>query len=120
MAEPVPSPEAAASAVDRAVAYLRLRRRDDPRFAHCRPSALIERVVGLPGQATPAGGGWWVVGRVVDQTVHEEPRVWLHPASGRVRLERPKPVAWPEPLATGGRYFDGATLRWIDPAAEEG
>ncbi len=118
MAEPVPSPEAVTSAVDRAVAYLRAKRRDDPRFAHYRPSALIERVVGLPGRATPADGGWWVVGRVVDQTVDEEPRVWLHPASGRVRLERPTPVARPEPPPTGGRYFDGATLRWIDPVTD--
>lgn len=118
MADLVPSLDAAASAVERAVAFLRTRRRDDPRFAHYRPTALIERVVGLPGRATSAGGGWWVVGSVVDQTVDEELRVWLHPASGRVRLERPKPVPVPEPPPTGGRYFDGATLRWIDPAAD--
>ena len=98
-------------------------RRADPRFAAHTAAALAERVVGLPERPERAGGGWWRVGRVVDGIAGAELAVRFHPASGRVRVARPGAMRerpFPTPPPPGGRWFDGARLRWVEPGDDDG
>ena len=92
-----PSATHVADAVAHAAAHRRTVRGAYPRFAHVSAGALEERVVGLPGRPEPAAGGWWRVGLVDDELTGDELRVWLHPASGRVRTQRPAPFTPPPP-----------------------
>ena len=89
MVEPTPSSAAVVAAVARAAQHRRTVTGADPTFAHVSPAALEERVVALPGRPEPAAGGWWRVGLVVDELIGDELPVWLHPATGRVRTQRP-------------------------------
>ena len=107
-----PSATHVADAVARAAAHRRTVRAADPRFAHVSPGALAERVVGLPGRPEPAAGGWWGVGLVVDELTGDELRVWLHPASGRLRIARGVDARPP----TAPRAGPGAASARITPA----
>ena len=113
------------AAVARAVAHRRALHRADPRFAHYTEAALAEQVDGIPASPFAAArnataGGWLPAGVVFDGIAGAEFRVWLHPATGRVKTERLDPPAphVPPPVPPGAPYFDGARLRRVDPEGD--
>lgn len=92
-------------AVGRAAAHRRRRLLADLATAHYTAAALGERVAGLPDWPGPrTGDGWYAVGVVADRADGTDRRVWLQPATGRVRLQAPE---LPAPPVQGRRWFDG-------------
>ncbi len=80
------------AALDRAARYRRS-------LANVTPFQRENEIVALPGRPclTPDRDGWAEIGSVVDGVVGCRPlAVWWHPATDRVRVERP-PDAGPPP-----------------------
>ena len=89
------------AALARAARY----RREMAIAAGAPPGNLAEQIDGIPhGRLRPVGtDGWLAIGMVHDATVNQQLHVQWHPASDRVRIDRPTdPAAIPAPVP-GGR-----------------
>ena len=120
MHDPTPSLDESTLAVVKAVAARRARHRADPAQARLTASAIAERVTGITLPPRHGRGGWWLVGRVLDEVADAEFSVWLIPGARRVGISRrDRPTAMPSPPANSPYYYDGLRRKWIDAATGE-
>lgn len=124
-AGPVATPPPAdliARALRAAVAVRIAGYRQDERYTHYTLAALRERVVALPVPPRLRPDGWWSAGRLLDDLGGVEVRVWMHPERRRLRMRAhrlPEPGI-PEPARhPDGRFYDGASRRWMLPDGRE-
>lgn len=120
MNESQPSLDESTLAVVKAVAVLRARRRADPAHAGLTAGAIAERVTGIMAPPRPGRGGWWCVGRVLDEVADAEFSVWFMPGARRIGIsQRARPAAAPPPPVSSPFYYDGLRRKWIDAATGE-
>ena len=121
MASPCPSIDESTLAVVKAISARRARYRADPAHAGLTASAIAERVTGITLPPRSGRGGWWLVGRVLDELGDAELSVWYMPGARRIGLsqrERPAVVA-PAPPRDSPYYYDGLRRKWIDAVTGE-
>ena len=117
MSERYPSLDESTLAVVKAVAARRARHRADPAQATLTTSAIAERVTGITLPPRPGRGGWWLVGRVLDEIADADFSVWTIPGARRIGINRrERPAAMPSPPANSPYYYDGLRRKWIDVA----
>jgi hypothetical protein len=120
MNETQPSLDESTLAVVKAVAVLRARRRADPAHVGLTAAAIAERVAGIVAPPRPGRGGWWFVGRVLDEIADAEFSVWFMPVARRIGIsQRARPSAPPAPPVRSPFYYDGLRRKWIDAATGE-
>ena len=121
MNEPCPSLDESTLAVVKAVAARRARHRADPAQSGLTASAIAERVNGITMPPRRGRGGWWLVGRVLDEVADAEFSVWFIPGVRRVGVsQRQRPEAPPpSPPVNSPYYYDGLRRKWIDAATGE-
>ena len=121
MHDPYPSLDESTLAVVKAVAARRARHRADPAQERLTASAIAERVTGITMPPRRGRGGWWLVGRVLDEIADAEFSVWFIPGERRVGIsQRQRPVAAPpSPPVNSPYYYDGLRRKWIDAATGE-
>ena len=121
MNDSYPSLDESTLAVVKAVAARRARHRADPVQARLTASAIAERVTGITMPPRRGRGGWWLVGRVLDEIADAEFSVWFIPGARRVGVsQRQRPVAsMPSAPVTIPYYYDGLRRKWIDAATGE-
>ena len=107
--------------VVKAVASRRARHRADPAQAGLTPSAIAERVTGITLPPRRGDGGWWLVGRVLDEIEDADFSVWYIPEARRIGLSRrDRPVlVTPTPPLDNPYYYDGLRRKWIDTTTGE-
>ncbi|MCC7024379.1 MAG: hypothetical protein IT338_16255 [Thermomicrobiales bacterium] len=114
-----PTIDESATAVVKAVGVRRARHRADPAHASLTASAVAERVTGITLPPRPGRGGWWLVGRVLDDIDDAEFSVWFLPEARRIGMsQRERPAAATPPLDSP-YYYDGLRRKWIDAATGE-
>jgi hypothetical protein len=120
MHDPYPSLDESTLAVVKAVAARRARHRADPAQERLTASAIAERVTGITMPPRRGRGGWWLVGRVLDEIADAELSVWFIPGERRVGVsQRQRPAAAPSPPVNSPYYYDGLRRKWIDAATGE-
>ena len=120
MSDSQPSLEESTLAVVKAVAARRGKHRADPARAGLTASAIAERVTGIMAPPRSGRGGWWLVGRVLDEIADAEFSVWFIPGARRIGIsQRARPTVAPAPPVTGPFYYDGLRRKWIDAATGE-
>lgn len=120
MHDPYPSLDESTLAVVKAVAARRARHRADPAQERLTASAIAERVTGITMPPRRGRGGWWLVGRVLDEIADAELSVWFIPGERRVGVsQRQRPMAAPSPPVNSPYYYDGLRRKWIDAATGE-
>ena len=120
MSDSQPSLEESTLAVVKAVAARRGKHRTDPARAGLTGSAIAERVTGIMAPPRSGRGGWWLVGRVLDEIADAEFSVWFIPGARRIGIsQRARPTAAPAPPVASPFYYDGLRRKWIDAATGE-
>jgi hypothetical protein len=121
MHDPEPSVDESALAVAKAVAARRARHRADPAQDGLTANAIAERVTGITMPPRHGRGGWWLVGRVLDEIADAEFSVWFIPGVRRIGVsQRARPTAaMPVPPVNSPYYYDGLRRKWIDAATGE-
>jgi hypothetical protein len=121
MINAMPTLEESTLAVVKAVAARRARHREDSEHVALTAAAIAERVAGITLPPRRGRGGWWLVGRVLDELDDAELSVWYMPGARRIgvsRRRRPVPAAPPASIASP-YYYDGLRRKWIDARSGE-
>jgi hypothetical protein len=121
MHDAYPSLDESTLAVVKAVAARRARHRGDPAQEWLTASAIAERVTGITMPPRRGRGGWWLVGRVLDEIADAEFSVWFIPGARRIGVsQRKRPTAvLPTPPVNIPYYYDGLRRKWIDAVTGE-